>query len=137
MREFEENRRLGLGQFFDRAQIEKKEGLPLTSILADLNGARIVGGGSGAALATTRGGTSILSQILDAGPDNKRDCYASVYVDNVPVFRHGHEDPYFNLKLMHPEDIEAIEFYAGPSELPARYNLMNSTCGVLVIHTRR
>jgi hypothetical protein len=65
------------------------------------------------------------------------DCYSTVYVDNVAVFRAGRGDPYFNLNLMRPEDIEAIEFYAGPAELPARYNQLNAACGVLVIHTRR
>jgi len=138
MQEFEENRRLGLGHFFDRADLAKKDGLTLTSVLADLTGARIVGGTAGSALASTRGSvTSLQNQVLDVGPSNKVDCYSTVYVDNVVVFRSGRGDPYFNLNLMHPEDIEAIEFYAGPAELPARYNQLNAACGVLVIHRRR
>jgi hypothetical protein len=138
LREFEENKKLGLGHFFDWADLAKKEGLRLAAVLGDVLGARIVSSSGGSALASTRGAiTSLRNQVLDVGPGNKRDCYSTVYVDNVPVFRSGRGDPYFNLNLMRPEDIEAIEFYAGPSELPARYNQLNAACGVLVIHTRR
>jgi hypothetical protein len=33
--------------------------------------------------------------------------------------------------------IEAIEYYAGASEIPAKYVRLNATCAVVVIHTRR
>jgi len=137
MRDFEDNRKLGLGRFLTRVDIAKKDGLTLTSVLAELTGSRIVTGRHGAALATTRGQTSLTNQVMDSGPDGKRDCYSTVYVDNIPMFRSGHNDPYFDLNTVHPEDIEAIEFYAGASELPSGYNQLNSACGVLVLHTRR
>ncbi len=36
-----------------------------------------------------------------------------------------------------PDQIEAIEHYAGPSQTPSRYARLTSSCGVLMIHTRR
>ena len=35
-----------------------------------------------------------------------------------------------------PDQIQAIEFYAGPAETPSEYQTLNSDCGVLVIWTR-
>ena len=42
-----------------------------------------------------------------------------------------------NLQRIAVEDIEAIEFFAGPAQTPAEYSDLGSNCGVLVLHTRR
>jgi hypothetical protein len=137
LRDFEDNRRLGLGQFMTRADIEQKEGLTMVSLLGGMTGARIVTGTHGAAMASTRGQTaSLMNQPQDRGPDGKLHCLSTVYIDNVRIFQSAHDDHWFDLNTLHPEDIEAIEYYAGPSEMPARYNQLNSLCGVLVVHTR-
>ncbi len=46
-------------------------------------------------------------------------------------------EPLYTLNELLVMQIEAIEFYAGPSETPAKYNNLNANCGVLVVHTRR
>jgi hypothetical protein len=42
-----------------------------------------------------------------------------------------------DLNRIAAEDLEAIEFYAGPAQTPAEYSTLDATCGVLVLHTRR
>jgi hypothetical protein len=46
-------------------------------------------------------------------------------------------EPLFDTRRVSAEQIEAIEYYAGPAETPAKYSTLNTQCGVLVIHTRR
>jgi hypothetical protein len=36
-----------------------------------------------------------------------------------------------------PETLEAIEMYASAAQTPARYNTLNSQCGVIVLHSRK
>jgi hypothetical protein len=42
-----------------------------------------------------------------------------------------------NLNELIVMQIEAIEYYAGPADTPAKYNNLGANCGVLVVHTRR
>jgi hypothetical protein len=60
-----------------------------------------------------------------------------VYVDGHMVSGRSQSDPLFDMNSIQPDQIEAIEFYAGPSETPPEYSGLNSTCGVLVIWTRK
>lgn len=62
-------------------------------------------------------------------------CYAQVYLDNSLMYS-GRGD-LFDINTIPTSSIEAIEYYAGPSEIPAQYLRLNSPCGVVVIHTRR
>jgi hypothetical protein len=63
-------------------------------------------------------------------------CYAQVYVDDVLMNPTSPTEP-FDVNTLAPERIEAVEWYAGPSQTPLKYSKMNSRCGVLVIWTRR
>jgi hypothetical protein len=112
-----------------------------------MHGARIINGrANNAWLSTTRaggGGTSIMghgSNALD-GDDVVRGavpaCYAMVYLDGYPVYRGTPREPLFNLNSLTAADVESLEFYSSPSQLPPRYSGLNTQCGVLVIHTRR
>jgi hypothetical protein len=46
-------------------------------------------------------------------------------------------EPLFDINSISPSQIEAIEYYSGSADTPAKYSGLNSTCGVVVIHTRR
>ena len=63
-------------------------------------------------------------------------CYAQVYIDDILMNRGNPTRP-FELTSVFSDQAEAIEWYNGPSQTPARYSDLNSVCGVLVIHTRR
>jgi hypothetical protein len=58
--------------------------------------------------------------------------------DNVKLPRSGmRATPPFNVNSIPPTQIEAVEWYAGAAQTPARYSGLGSECGVLLIHTRR
>jgi len=64
-------------------------------------------------------------------------CYAQVYVDD--VLMNGVKEPTepFDISSIAPEQVGAVEFYAGPGQTPLKYGRMASNCGVLVIWRRR
>jgi hypothetical protein len=66
----------------------------------------------------------------------KAGCYAHVYLDNA-LLNPGFPAQPVDLNQFFSQQIEAIEYYAGPAQTPARYSRLNSQCGVLVLHTRR
>jgi hypothetical protein len=120
MASFEENRKVGLGHFFTRAQMEKLENQTMTGILSQVLGARVL---------STKFDSYVMSQ--------RAGCPSHVYLDNLPVYRGLPGEPVFNLRTIAPDQIEAMEYYAGPSQTPMKYTGLNTHCGVLVIWTRR
>lgn len=147
--DFEHHRKMGFGKFITREDLEKIRGGHLSTLFQQTPGVAVVRGtGNHAWLAGARGPRSIgrgargiddADRIMGA-----RDaCYAHVYLDNMPIYRGKPPDPrrpaepLFDINSIPPEAVEAIEFYSGPAQTPAKYATLNSECGVLVIHTRR
>lgn len=143
---FEENRKVGLGHFLTRADLAKMEGQTLSAVLEGFPGVKIARGNSTHAwiIGTRRppslGGTPApgMADRLAGAP---LGCYPMVYLDGMQLFNPGrttedhgvrsYSDPLFDLRDLSPESIEAIEWYAGPSETPMKYSALNSDCGVL------
>ena len=143
---FDDHRKVGIGQFLARDELEKHKGTRLSTLLQKMRGTRVdPGWGNIAWLASSRGVTSIDSSSgAWHHPDNseralgaKTDCYAKVYIDGHLVSGRSADDPLFDVNSIQPDQIEAIEYYAGPSETPSEYSTLNAVCGVLVIWTRR
>jgi hypothetical protein len=161
---FEEHRRVGLGHFVTREEIAKYEGMQLRSVIQQIPGVEIVNGRTRGAWVTSRrksrpvcppgpprdlsGKLTKVGECLENQgfyvPERYEqdqgimiDCYAQVYFDG--VLMNGPREPTepFDVSTIPPHQIEAIEFYEGPAETPARYSRMGSSCGVLVLWTRR
>ena len=141
---FEEHQKIGLGHFFTRDDLAKVEGQSLPTILRLTPGVRIMPGtGSHAWLTSGRGQRSLGSASIggvdseSAARGARRACYAHVYLDNSLVYGGRSGERLFNLGTISAADIEAMEYYSGPAQTPARYTRLNAVCGVLVIWTRR
>lgn len=150
---FEENRRVGLGSFLTRQDLEKFAGMRLATALQQTRGFGMVDG-RGHQWPTSRRaplplcGNADYEKCMNSqgfyipSPQEiaqgmRTACYAQVYIDGV-LMNGGHEptDP-FDIGTLAPEQVEAIEYYASPAETPLKYSRMASTCGVLVIWRRR
>lgn len=67
----------------------------------------------------------------------KPDCYNDVYIDGAMLYGAGLAgEPLSDIDSLSPSTIEGVEFYSGPSQVPARYNKTGSVCGVQLIWTR-
>ena len=138
---FEENRRIGLGQFVTRAELAKQENRKVADVITQLRGVKLWRGSSGRThlYSNRRPITSIMNsrraESIDGAPGDA--CYTQVWLDDAVIYRGAEREPLFDLNSIPLSSIEAIEYYSGPSSTPLKYSKLNSQCGVLVIHTRR
>ncbi|MCC6244379.1 MAG: carboxypeptidase regulatory-like domain-containing protein [Gemmatimonadaceae bacterium] len=126
VREFEEHRRIGLGQFLTREDLATRESQRLGDIMSTMRGTHMMRSGQTAT-------------YLAGSRNRPREgaCYAHVWLDGNPMYLGREGEQLFNLNEILVMQTESIEYYAGPSELPAKYNKFNSKCGVLVVHSKR
>ena len=143
LRSFEEHRRLGLGRFLTREELTAQQGRATAEVLAQVPGLAVArGSGSRAWILSTRPPPSLSDrgvykpEQFERQQGMKAGCYARVYVDG-SLMNPGQPAEPFNINSISPDRIEAIEYYAGPSQTPLLYNKLDSVCGVLVIWTRR
>lgn len=155
MQDFEDNRRIGLGTFLDRSQLEAQQGQRLAQMVAQWPGMALPAGKS-AALHSWPTGTRHgpppcpfpTRECLEGHgfwvPDPHfpepglpgTDCYAQVYVDDV-LMNHGFPTPPYDVSTWHAEQLEGVEWFPSQSATPSRYAGREAHCGVLVLHTRR
>lgn len=141
MEEFEANRKIGLGKFLTRADLELVTGRHLGDVFRTFAGVQVLSSGAGAAwIAVHRGAHNFGVDTLpreNAGKFSQRTpldvCYPQVYLDDVLLTRG--EVP--NINRFTPDEIEGIEFYKSGAETPLKYSGTGAHCGAIVIHTRR
>jgi hypothetical protein len=131
-------RRIGIGRYLDRAEIEQK-GKKLTDVLQRVPGLRIVRSNTCTYVVTTSnpGGTNSLTRVPSRTQSTSCDsaggavCPVNVYLDGMLMKIEKSIDDMIPL-----EWVEAIEVYRRASEMPAEF-LGSGACGVVGIWTRR
>jgi hypothetical protein len=63
-------------------------------------------------------------------------CFSKVYV-NQTLMNPGIPTPPYNLRDIMPSEIQSLEYYSHPAEMPVEYRNLSSGCGLVIIHTRR
>jgi hypothetical protein len=152
--EFEEHRRLGLGRFLTREDLDRMQGRRVGDILRPMTGVRIIGGGHYQFINSRRFVQSLSAvgecQREESSPgspiyvpslaDKRRGiqctCYAQVYVDG-RLMNPGTPTEPWDLNELAVTGIESVEWYSSPAQTPFKYSNLNSSCGVLVLHRRR
>jgi hypothetical protein len=151
---FDDNKRVGLGHFMERAEIAKFDGMQLATVLTTLPTTGVANGNGHAWVTSRRRPPPLcpgnppddtclqnhgfyIPTYFESMQGMPRECWAHVYVDG--VLQNGTREPTepFDLNTIPPERIDKMEFYAGASETPLQYSRMGSQCGVLVIWTRQ
>jgi hypothetical protein len=151
-RGFAERRKLGLGHFITREEIEKREGAQISSFLEQIPGMRITRGHNNQAWPLFSRVTSMrctgcyVPEMWELQQGMRMECYALVYLDghlmNRPTMQRYKGEAYraaqpFNVNSLPTTSIESIEYYAGPSQTPMEFSGSDTGCGVLVIWTKR
>jgi hypothetical protein len=125
MADFEQRRRLGVGQFMDAQQIDAHNSARATEILRNFTTVNVSQDNS---TAITK--YYALSKREGANPQLGA-CPMQLYVDQVPL-----PSP-FNLDLLPaPREIAGIEVYAGASTIPPQFNGYDRGCGVILVWTK-
>ncbi len=110
----------GFGFFLGRDEISKREGAPLSSLLAQANGVTIVRARNGK-------GSLRFSRWASKGTG----CAPHTWLDGALVKN-------FEVDDLRASDVEAIELYANSASAPPEFDTGSRfACGVVVIWTRR
>lgn len=112
--EFERQRKSAFGRFLDESDIEKQHPMETSDLFRMMPGFRVEGFGLDAKVVSTRGRLSFTS-----------NCLPNIVINGVQ-----HQE----INLLNPDDIGAIEAYAGPAGAPPLYQ---SACGVIIIWMKR
>jgi hypothetical protein len=107
----------GFGHFLTRADIEKRHPFQVTDLFRAIPGFMVVpDGGLGYTIVSTR------------GSGTRGRCQPNVYLDGVRIYDIGNLDG-----LVMPNDVAAVEAYAGAAGAPPQYH--SEGCGSIVIWT--
>jgi carboxypeptidase family protein len=152
MASFDEHRRVGLGHFVARAEIAKYDGMKLGTVLQQLPGIDLRHGQDHGTFVSSRRAPRPLCPhneprraacmeshgfYLEGDDGAPVACYSLIWLDGVLI--NGAREPTepFDVDRYAPQQVQAVEFYAGAAETPPEYSRAGSNCGVLVIWTRR
>lgn len=125
-RSLEENgfylrRGLGAGHHIDRTAIEAQvSALTLADLLRTVPGVSVGNNG----------------QVSFQGVRSIQGCTPNVYLDGVLVVSATVPDPFWGRSLIDPLDVEGLEVYRRPAEVPVQYSA-SGACGVVLIWSRR
>lgn len=138
LRGFEERRDRGFGYFLDKTQIANRGAVKLVELLREIPGVRVKRARAGVQEAPGRATTNALyfrncwrytpeGEVLAEPP--------MLYVDGVKQLMIDLTRG--DLDTVLPSDIEAMEVYLGPSQIPGEFGGTDSGCGVIAIWTKR
>lgn len=145
LREFDENRKIGLGQFVTRQQLEMHRGGFMTPVFNQMRGIMMIRSANVASHAWIANslvpttsctiledltGTEAVTPVRDAACHY---CYPAVFLDNSLIAPPGVAA---NIGRFNPDQFEAIQVYLGDAETPSKYIGRGSGCGVIVFHSR-
>jgi hypothetical protein len=134
------------GHAITREELARQEHRRMSEILSLVPGLRVLGAGSGAAWASMGRGSNSLR--TDRSPDRisalrgaRPACYSDVYMDGALIYGGASGSalppPLVDLNTYLASTLEAIEYFAGPAQVPPEFNKTGSSCGVLLLWSRR
>jgi hypothetical protein len=139
LRDFEEHRKTGLGQYLTRSDLAAKEHLTMAAIMRDMRGLRIQPVQNMLVVETAHvvQDQDRIRYRGDIGIEQILHCYPDVYIDKLVVYSRDQGGPLFDINSLKPDQIEAIEVFTTRLQLPMEYSRRASLCGAVIIHTRQ
>ena len=131
LREFWARRMVGIGVFITRAEIERRHPPQTADLFQGVMGLRVVARGGGGESTKLVTGRQAISASPRANSAASNSCAFQYYVDGIFM-----SPGTFTVDDIAPSDIEAIEIFRGPSEVPARFRARETGCGLVVLWTR-
>ena len=118
--------RSGTGWHLDRDRIERYAHFRISEALVTVPGLRLVSAGYGDRDPVFGGWRN---------PTSGGTCYPHVFIDGM-LFGQGGSLPTHIDRLIRPEEVEAIEVFRFPTEVPNRFRWIRVQCGVIAIWSR-
>lgn len=129
---FEFRRAGGIGRFLTEDDFGRVQGERTGNVLSRrLAGIKLERQGGSDYVATTR------MQSRRAFEQNRlARCFVQVYLDGAAVYSGTDGEPLFDVNTIPAAQIAAVEYYAGPGQIPIAFSKTGSACGVLLIWTK-
>jgi hypothetical protein len=131
LKEFWARRMVGLGVFITRADIDRRHPPQTADLFQGVMGVRVISGTGGGVSTKLTTGRQSMSATRFANSAASSVCAMQYYVDGMFM-----APGTFTVDDIVPVQIEAIEIFRGPSEIPARFRQRETGCGLVVIWTR-
>jgi hypothetical protein len=145
---FYDRERQGVGRYLRREDFENRGNQNLAQVLSRVQGTAIYYSGPNQYVYFPRSGDPSVGRLSSSRPPSRtlegaapakwgppnNACLPRLFLDGVRVAYDAQSD--IN-SVVNPDQVEAIEIFRGPSEIPAQYNDNNSQCGVILIWTRK
>jgi Carboxypeptidase regulatory-like domain/TonB-dependent Receptor Plug Domain len=114
---FDDRAKRGLGTFLNRDEIEKRQSVLTTDLFRTIPGLSVGFDGTNYVVQSSRGAGCQVQWWLDGAPyDNSQNDLD---------------------QTIRPDDIEAVEVYKSPSEVPVQFQGHNGSCGTILVWTKR
>ena len=123
---FERRRRMGLGTFFSREDIEERHPATVMDLLSNIPGLRVSRRGTTDQMSSTRGVLNI---------QGRSQCMPIFWVDGVRMNFAGSGQHVLQW-LPRGHELQAVEVYQGRASYPAEFGGPEARCGVIVLWTR-
>jgi hypothetical protein len=114
---FDDRAKRGLGTFLGREEIEKRQSVLTTDLFRTIPGLSVGFDGSNYVVQSSRGSGCQVQWWLDGSPYDNSDNALD--------------------QTIRPDDIEAVEVYKSPSEVPVQFQGHNGSCGTILVWTKR
>jgi hypothetical protein len=138
---FDNRRVFQQGHAITREELERLQHRPLGEILGTVPGLRLLRASMSAWASAGRGASTInLSRVpdpLSTSKGAKPGCYSDVYLDGALIYGGYAGAPLVDLNSFAVSNLEAVEYFAGPAQVPPEYNKTGAACGVLLLWSRR
>jgi hypothetical protein len=121
LREFEERRTLGMGEYIDWTRIRKEDFRRTSDLFRGVHGVRI---------GYDRSGQAYLSS-------SRGNCPMQIVLDGLSIYKPGSPGSPPSIDLWSLVNIDAIEVYRGASTTPMQYAGKGAGCGTVMLWTRR
>lgn len=123
----------GFGDFIDRAEIESRGPVEMSDIFSRIPGVELYADPDNPIerYVVLRGGRQA---SLSSGPYGR--CFPRVVLDGLVINRGGDEPAALD-RMLDPVAIAGVEVFPTSSGVPAQYGGVGSSCGVILIWTRR
>ena len=123
----------GFGEFIDRAEIENRAPQEMSDVFSRIPGVELLADPDNPLekYVVLRGGRQA---SFSSGPYGR--CFPRVVLDGLVINRGGDEPAYLD-RMLDPAAIAGVEVFSTASGVPAQYGGVGSSCGVILIWTRR
>ena len=127
-----EREKSGLGWYLDREKIERHAFRRISDVLFTVPGVRLyeTGFGDKEPMFVRAGGWG---SLLNRGYGSS--CFPRVFLDGM-LWSWGEQVPTDIDRLLHPDEVEAIEVYTSPMEVPGQFGGLGARCGVIAVWSR-